>query len=151
MESVTPDKFVTLISLADVMIDPYPWGGGVTTLEALSVGTLVVTLPSKQSVVALAAGFYGHLGLDGSISVGGGTAGVNDGASGTAGPPPTDARLVVRDVDEFVEMALLIARDSAVRAALGARVESAMAQRPVFEDESAVDEWERVLLSVAVL
>ena len=149
MESVTPDKFVTLISLADVMIDPYPWGGGVTTLEALSVGTLVVTLPSKQSVVALAAGFYGHLGLDGSIEIEDGTAGAT--ANEVTGAPPTDVRLVVRDVGEFAEMALLIARDRAVRAALGARVESAMAQRPIFEDESAVDEWERVLLSVAVL
>ena len=50
LESVAPDRFVSLLSFADVMIDPYPWGGGVTTLEALSVGTVVITLPRKQTV-----------------------------------------------------------------------------------------------------
>jgi hypothetical protein len=38
------------------MLDPFPFGGGVTTLESLSVYTPVITLPSRQSVPQLAAG-----------------------------------------------------------------------------------------------
>jgi predicted O-linked N-acetylglucosamine transferase (SPINDLY family) len=38
------------------MIDPYPFGGGVTTLEALAVCTPVLTLPSRQTVLTLTAG-----------------------------------------------------------------------------------------------
>ena len=38
------------------MLDPFPFGGGVTTLESLSVCTPVITLPSRQSVPQLAAG-----------------------------------------------------------------------------------------------
>ena len=38
------------------MVDPYPFGGGVTSLEALAVCTPVVTLPSRQTVPALTAG-----------------------------------------------------------------------------------------------
>ena len=133
--------------------------------------------------MALAAGFYGHLGLDGPIVLASASTDATENASdirsdleakGEAGETvqkstdmekgnkkekagwpstaaeggPVSARLVVRDVDEFVQMALLIARDSAVRATLRTRVESAMQQRPIFEDEGAVDEWAALLASV---
>jgi hypothetical protein len=44
------------LAIGDVMLDPFPFGGGVTTLESLSVCTPVITLPSRQSVPQLAAG-----------------------------------------------------------------------------------------------
>lgn len=36
------DEFMALLSLSDVMLDPFPFGGGVTTLDALSLGMYVV-------------------------------------------------------------------------------------------------------------
>lgn len=53
---LSPDAYVTLLAAGDVMVDPYPFGGGVTTLEALAVCTPVVTAPALQSVPALTAG-----------------------------------------------------------------------------------------------
>ena len=53
---LTPEAYVTLLAAGDVMVDPFPFGGGVTTLEALAVCTPVVTAPTLQSVPALAAG-----------------------------------------------------------------------------------------------
>ena len=38
------------------MLDPYPFGGGVTILEATAVSTPFITLPSRQTVPALASG-----------------------------------------------------------------------------------------------
>lgn len=35
------DEFMALLSLSDVMLDPFPFGGGVTTLDALSLGMYV--------------------------------------------------------------------------------------------------------------
>lgn len=39
------DRFLSLLSVADVILDPVVFGGGNTTLEALAMGTPVVTLP----------------------------------------------------------------------------------------------------------
>lgn len=56
LDSLTPSEYLTLLSVGDVMLDPFPFGGGVTTLESVAVCTPVVTLPSRQSVPQLAAG-----------------------------------------------------------------------------------------------
>ena len=56
MESLTPQQYLAMLSLGDVMVDPFPFGGGVTTLEALAVCTPVITLPTHQNVPALTAG-----------------------------------------------------------------------------------------------
>ena len=47
--------------MADVVLDPFPFGGGVTTLEAFSVCSPVVTAPNLQTVPRLAAGMYRHM------------------------------------------------------------------------------------------
>jgi len=40
--------FLKLLASADVVLDTYPFGGGVTTLETLSVGTPMVVLPDSR-------------------------------------------------------------------------------------------------------
>jgi hypothetical protein len=56
LSHLTPQQYLGLLAIGDVMLDPYPFGGGVTTLEALSVCTPVLTLPFKQTVPSLASG-----------------------------------------------------------------------------------------------
>ncbi|KAF4318001.1 hypothetical protein BBO99_00007343 [Phytophthora kernoviae] len=53
--------FQALLGLADVILDPFPFGGGVTTLDALHLGVPVITLPAAQSIVHLAAGFLRYM------------------------------------------------------------------------------------------
>lgn len=55
-----------VVCACDVFLDPYPFGGGVTALEALHCGLPIVTLPTRQSVHQLAAGFTqasGHINI----------------------------------------------------------------------------------------
>ena len=56
LENLKPHEYLSLLAVGDLMLDPFPFGGGVTTLESLAVCTPVITLPSEQTVVALAAG-----------------------------------------------------------------------------------------------
>jgi protein O-GlcNAc transferase len=55
-------RYIAMLAALDVMLDPFPFGGGNTTLESLSVGTPVVTLPPKLARGRLAAAFYERLG-----------------------------------------------------------------------------------------
>ncbi|CEG44938.1 O-linked N-acetylglucosamine transferase OGT [Plasmopara halstedii] len=55
------DDYQALLTHADVVLDPFPFGGGVTTLDVLHLGIPVVTLPTAQSIVHLAAGFLRYM------------------------------------------------------------------------------------------
>ena len=50
--------FDTLLRTATVMLDPFPFGGGATSLSALSQGLPVVTVPARLTVPAITAGLY---------------------------------------------------------------------------------------------
>lgn len=58
---LSPAEYLILLSIGDVMLDPWPFGGGVTTLESLAVCTPVLTLPTRQTVPQLAAGMLHSL------------------------------------------------------------------------------------------
>ena len=45
-----------MVANCDVMLDTFPWGAGVTAMEALSAGVPVVTLPARVAVLPLALG-----------------------------------------------------------------------------------------------
>jgi protein O-GlcNAc transferase len=42
----TRSEFVELVGACDVLLDPFPVGGGITTWDALASGTPIVTMPS---------------------------------------------------------------------------------------------------------
>ena len=52
--------FLRLMAAADVVLDTFPFGGGVTTLEALSVGAPVVTLPDPRYLRGRLSQHYIH-------------------------------------------------------------------------------------------
>ncbi len=57
------DDFLNLMAASDVMLDPVHYSGGNTTLEALAVGTPVVTLPSAYLRGRTTLGCYGRMGM----------------------------------------------------------------------------------------
>lgn len=62
LPAIPRGDFLTLSKLVDVLLDPLHFGGGNTTLEAMAVGTPVVTWPTPFLRARLAYGIYQHMG-----------------------------------------------------------------------------------------
>ena len=114
--SVPTNEFQYIVQVSTVLLDPYPFGGGVTSLEAFALCKTVVTAPGLQTVPALTAGMYAHMGM-------------------------TD--LIAQSRAEFVDLALRVRSDLAWRGAL--EEEICRKNSVLYENHSSVREWERFL------
>jgi len=113
-------EFMQFLTLIDVLLDPFPYGGGNSSLEAFSFGVPVVTLPTEFLRGRITQAFCRRLGV-------------------------TDC--IARDVDDYVEIAVRLGTDAAFR---GQVREQIIAGQPrLFEDSSAVRDWERFLREVS--
>jgi predicted O-linked N-acetylglucosamine transferase (SPINDLY family) len=87
--------FLRQIAAADVIIDPFHFGGCNTSCEALALGVPVVTLPAFQLPGRFTMGLYREMGLDACIA---------------------------RSPEEFVELAVRLAGDPDHRRAVSAQI-----------------------------
>jgi len=112
--------FLNYIHMADVMLDPYPFGGDTSSREAFLMGTPVVTRPGD-----MLAGRY------------------TQAFAKVAGVP----ELVVNDTKSYVELAVKIANDKVYRLELSARIKAG--GRRLFEDQTVVTAWEKFFVETA--
>jgi predicted O-linked N-acetylglucosamine transferase (SPINDLY family) len=59
-----PDEWLNLVSICHVMLDPFPFGGCNTSLEAFDFGIPVVCRPSNVINGRFTRGFYEIIGID---------------------------------------------------------------------------------------
>mmetsp|Transcript_20791 Transcript_20791/g.66914 ORF Transcript_20791/g.66914 Transcript_20791/m.66914 type:complete len:738 (-) Transcript_20791:243-2456(-) len=114
------DAILAIVASADAALDTYPWGGGVTVLEALAVCTPIVVLPNRTSVLHLAKG---HLQV-----------------------ADLDNMLLAKTPRDFGEIAARLTRDSAFR--IAARNRACARTVRVFDPQYAIDEWSSYLSRV---
>ncbi len=103
--------YLQRLQACDVVLDTHPYCGGNTSLEAISTGALVVTLPSPMNRGRHTYGFFRKMGF---------------------------MHTVARDVDHYVDLAVRIANDAAYRAYLK-RLQAERAPA-LYEDQRAVDQ-----------
>src|SRR5439155_5052593 len=60
-------EFMNFLTLVDVLLDPFPYGGGNSSLEAFSFGMPVVTLPTQFLRGRITQAFCRRLGIDNCI------------------------------------------------------------------------------------
>lgn len=118
--------FFRLLRSATVLLDPFPFGGGVTTLEAFSVCRLVVTAPSLQTVPALTAGMYRHANL-------------------------SDAPIAT-DADSYVDIVHYLVDRPEHRHRLETQLCASHndPRTSLYSSQAAIDEWERLLNKLLV-
>ncbi len=105
----------------DIALDPFPYGGGVTTLEAVWMGVPVVTLPGETFASRHALTHLSTIGL-------------------------TDT--IARDLDDYVDIAVRLAADLTSLAELRAGLRDRMAASPICEAERFTTEFMRLMRSV---
>eukprot|EP00622_Pseudochattonella_farcimen_P007626 FR743650.1.p2 GENE.FR743650.1~~FR743650.1.p2 ORF type:complete len:181 (+),score=26.28 FR743650.1:30-545(+) len=109
----------SLYQAADVVLDTFPAGGYMTSLQALAVGAPVVTLPGKMLSTRLTYAMYDIMGID---------------------------DLVAKTPEDYVSLALKVAHNVAYRKRL---VSLILARSPrLFTDNDAVAEWDTLLTNV---
>lgn len=143
------DDYFALLRAATLLLDPFPFGGGVTTLEAFAMCRAVVTAPRLQSVVSLARGMRGRPRLviffiyrptpRGSLF-----------RYRTMNMTAADAP-IARDAAEAVKLATALSDDAGRRTELEARICETRADpgRSLFSNSNAVDEWAAFLTKAA--
>jgi predicted O-linked N-acetylglucosamine transferase (SPINDLY family) len=113
-------QFMNFLTLIDVMLDPFPYGGGNSSLEAFSFGVPVVTLPTEFLRGRITQAVCRRLGVEPCIA---------------------------RDVEDYIDIAVRLAIDTPFQQAI--RQQIVAAQPRVFDDESAVRDLERFFREVA--
>ena len=118
------DDYFRLCGAVDVLLDTFPFGGGNTHYEALSTGTPVITLRTRQMRGRITPALYHRLNL--------------------ASP---EHGLVARSMTEYVQFALRMATD---REANAMAREEILARVPgLYEDTVGIQELEQWLVNVS--
>ncbi|MBF0587492.1 MAG: tetratricopeptide repeat protein [Magnetococcales bacterium] len=105
------NDFLRLLSLADVILDPFHFSGGKTSYEALAFGAPIVTRPGETMRARVTLGYYRLMGME---------------------------DLVAADLDGYVELATRLGMEPEFRQAMVDKIE-ALAPK-LFDDREAVRE-----------
>jgi predicted O-linked N-acetylglucosamine transferase (SPINDLY family) len=116
LPALSRSEYIEMLACMDVLLDPFPFGGGNTTLEALAVGTPVVTLPPLFARGRLAHAFYVQMGY-------------------------TD--LITSDPEDYIRTALRLGTDPIARAKASNKIEES--RGVLYENMDAVREFEALL------
>ena len=111
------DKYLTLLRLADVILDVPSFSGGNSSLEAFAMGAPIVTWPGNFMRSRVTAGFYKMMGLD---------------------------DLIAADDGEYVSLALKLAHDADFKCRMQAAINSN--SEKLFERIEVVREMETFFL-----
>jgi predicted O-linked N-acetylglucosamine transferase (SPINDLY family) len=121
LPSMPRNHFFSLLVLGDVMLDPFPFCGGNTTLEALSFGIPVVTLPTRHIRGRLTYAFYQ-------------TIGVMDCVAG--------------DTDEYVQIAVRLGENPLAREKIREKILANCGS--LYNNVAFIDELSQVLLEMSL-
>ena len=111
-------EFYSLLQVADVMLDTFPFGGGATTYEALSLGTPIVTQPSQYMRGRVTSACFQRM---------------------------QHTYCVADSSQSYISKALQIAQDRDMQQSLRADIRDASAI--LFEDKTAVFEFHEFLVN----
>lgn len=112
--------YITLCSMLDLVLDPFPVGGGRSSLEILSVGTPILVLYNRTSILQLTTAMYKVMGID-----------------------FNDKCCVSYNSTEYINMAVAIATNQSLLADVRAKILEHNSR--LYENHTVIDEWQQML------
>uniref|UniRef100_K3WER8 O-GlcNAc transferase C-terminal domain-containing protein n=1 Tax=Globisporangium ultimum (strain ATCC 200006 / CBS 805.95 / DAOM BR144) TaxID=431595 RepID=K3WER8_GLOUD len=112
-------EFLDVCAMADLVLDPFPVGGGRSSFEIFAVGTPIVMLAPRTTILQLTEAMYNVMGV---------------------------ADLIAYSEDEFVEITVLLAQDEKLRTQ--ARELILKHNHKLYENAVVIREWETFLISI---
>jgi protein O-GlcNAc transferase len=120
LPKVDHENYLRVNMLCDVMLDTLYWSGGNTSLDALSCGLPIVTLPGEFMRGRQSYGMLMAMGIP---------------------------ELAARDENDYVRIALLLGKNPVYRKEISARIQNGSGQ--VFEDEAPVRALENYFIEMS--
>ena len=114
--AVSREDFLDLLAAADVVLDPYHFGGGNSTMEAIAVGAPCVTRPGKFLRNRISQSLYRQIGME---------------------------SLITDSTEAYAKLSLAIAMDSDYRQSL--RQQMIERSESLYENSAASHDWNQVL------
>lgn len=124
--TISKRTFINLVKICDVMLDPYPFGGCNSSLEAFSFGVPVITWPTEFINGRFTSGFYNYMGLGVGTEIG--------------------SQCIVSSKEEYIKQAILLGNDVELRHSINAEI--LKRKHVLFEDTASIIEWNETLLNL---
>jgi predicted O-linked N-acetylglucosamine transferase (SPINDLY family) len=112
------DAFLNLVSVADVVLDPFPFGGCNTTFEAFDFNIPVITYPSDFLHGRFTYGLYKKMNM-------------------------SDCECITQNAKEYAVMACKIVMNDRLRHKLNRAIEEGKKQ--IYQEKESIEEWNSFL------
>ena len=109
---------MNLVSVSDVVLDPFPFGGCNTTFEAFDYNVPVITLPGERLHGRFTVGLYGKMDM-------------------------ADCECITSNGEEYAQIATRVAMNEKLRHKIQRSIEAGKGR--IFQERESVDEWNTFL------
>lgn len=113
------ETFYKFIYCADVVLDPFPFGGLISTIDIFSCGRAIITHPGNKLYGRYTCGLYNYMQI------------------------PKKEYLIADTVDDYIEKAIRIASIPIIREEIENSIIELLPN--IFEDKATIDEWSTFL------
>lgn len=124
LPTLSEREYLTFCTISDVVLDPFPVGGGRSSLEIFSTGTPIVFYPNRTSILQLTWGMYKVMEIS-----------------------PYEEYLLARNISHFAYLAIQVAKNQTINSYLRDLI--LQNNFKLFENGNVIDEWNRMLVFIA--
>jgi hypothetical protein len=118
--SLEKDEFLNLVSICDVCLDPFPFGGFNTSYDAFDYNIPVITLEGEYLHGRFTSGLYQKMGLD---------------------------ECIVHSSEDYAKLASSIGINEKLRHKINRNIE--MKKHLIFQEQESVEEWNDLFIKIA--